>query len=67
MQGQWVMALLLRAGNIDVPTARELVYKVAHGVTRLLADLDVVQRKREETRVTAARLSAVAGPQTFDR
>ena len=60
VQGQWVMALL-QAGKIDAATARELVYKVAHGVTRLLADLDVVQRKREETRVTAARSSAVAG------
>ena len=43
VQGQWVMSLF-QAGKIDAGTARALVYRVAHGVTRLLADLDAVER-----------------------
>lgn len=60
VQGQWVMSLL-QAGKIEASVARELVYKVAHGVSRLLADLDIIERRREECRVTVARSSAVAG------
>ena len=59
VQGQWVMSLF-QAGKIAASTARALVYKVAHGVTRLLADLDAVERWQEEERVEAARVEALA-------
>ena len=59
VQGQWIMALL-QAGKISLATARGLVYRVTHGVTRLLADLDAVQRQREQDVVQAAQEKALA-------
>ena len=59
VQGQWVMSLL-QAGKIDSGVARSLVYRVAHGVTRLLGDLDAVERHREDAAVQTARSNAVA-------
>ena len=53
VQGQWVMSLL-QAGKVTAADARQLIFRVAHGVTRLLADLDVVERELEVTRVRAA-------------
>ena len=59
VQAQWIMSLL-QGGKIDHATARELIYKVGHGCTRFLADLDAIERNQEEAVVAAARSSALA-------
>ena len=54
VQGQRVMASL-QTCKIEAAMAQELVYKVAQAVTRWLADLDLIERRCEESRVVAAR------------
>ena len=58
VQGQWVMSLF-QAGKISAAQARQLIYRVAHGVTRLLADLDMVDREMDHARVLEAQRSAL--------
>ena len=50
VQGTWVMSLL-QAEKISLDTARDLVHRVASGVSRLLVDLDILERQTENARV----------------
>ena len=57
VQGNWIMSLL-QAEKICVSTAKCLAFRVAHGVTRLLADLRVVEEQIEKQVIEAAQQRA---------